>query len=80
MMYPIKLCILCVILKYDVSKAFPQNWPSSSNKNEGFDWKQKDSENQNFDWKQSSGQSSAWGSDDDLESISSKVLEKYQVN
>ena len=89
MMYHIKLCILCVVLKYDISAAFPQNWPSYSNTNQGFmqqfgtlDDKQpfqKGSENKNFDWKGSSDQGSAWGSDADLETLSSKVLERYQV-
>jgi len=72
MTYFVKLCLLCIILNYDISSAFPQNGPSSSDTKSGFDWKQKGSANQNSDW------SSSYGSDDDLEKLGSEVLEKKE--
>ena len=73
MTYFVKLCLLCITLNYDISTAFPQNGPSSSDTKSGFDWKQKGSANQNSDW------SSSYGSDDDLEKLGSEVLEKKEV-
>ena len=73
MMYSIKLFVLCYItLNNAIVRAFPQNWPSSSDTNSGFDWKQKGASNKNSDW-------GSYSSDEDLESISSEVLEKNEV-
>ena len=71
MTYFIKLCLLCVTLSYDVSTAFPQNWPSTSDTKSKFDWK-KNGGNKNVDWSGSS--------DDDLEKLGSEVLKKNEVN
>jgi len=71
-MYSIKLFVLCCItLNNAIVRAFPQNWPSSSDTNSGFDWKQKGASNKNSDW-------GSYSSDEDLESISSEVLEKNE--
>jgi len=69
MTYFVKLCLLFVTLSYDISRAFPQNWPSTSDTKSGFDWK-KSGGNKNVDWSEYS--------DDDLEQLGSEVLKKNE--
>lgn len=64
----LKLIVIGIILSIVHVFAKPQNWPSSSSSQQGYDLEGKGDQNQGI------------GGDEDAEMIPSKILEHHQVN